>query len=67
MAFPSPGDNIYYNDAGEPLGWDKPADPADYWCDDCGFSHPGPCPDPEDEDEGNEELPEDEGNENAES
>lgn len=25
--FPGPGAQVYYNDAGEPLGWDYPSDP----------------------------------------
>jgi hypothetical protein len=43
--FPGPGAVIYRNKAGEPTGWDYPSsDPADYYCDGCGFSHAGPCP-----------------------
>ncbi len=49
--FPSPGDNIYYNEAGEPTGWDKAPDPMSFWCDDCGCCHGGECPDPYDDDE----------------
>lgn len=30
MAFPGPGAQIYYNEAGEPLGWDYPSDEPDY-------------------------------------
>lgn len=26
MAFPGPGAQVYYNEAGEPLGWDYPSD-----------------------------------------
>lgn len=26
MAFPGPNAHVYYNDAGEPLGWDYPSD-----------------------------------------
>lgn len=44
MVFPSPGDEVYYNEAGEPLGWSKPASAADYYCEWCGFSHGGECP-----------------------
>ncbi len=29
-AFPSPGDEIYTNEAGEVMGWSKPAEPE--WC-----------------------------------
>lgn len=52
--FPGPHDVIIYNDAGEPLGWEKQGVPwEDYWCDDCGFAHIGPCQpfDPYDNDE----------------
>jgi hypothetical protein len=55
MGFPPPGAEIHYNDAGEVLGWDMPADEGTYWCDECGFSHPGPCPDPYDPDEDDED------------
>lgn len=41
--FPGPGAQIYYNEAGEPLGWDAAEDPMDYYCDECGACHPGPC------------------------
>lgn len=27
MAFPGPGAQVYYNEAGEPIGWDYPSDP----------------------------------------
>lgn len=48
--FPSAGDQVYYNEAGEPIGWDKPDDDGmAYYCGDCGFSHTGSCPDPYDE------------------
>ncbi len=47
--FPPPGAMVYYNDAGEPLGWDSPADGMDYYCDDCGFPHRGECYPGEDE------------------
>lgn len=26
MAFPGPGAQVYYNEAGEPIGWDYPSD-----------------------------------------
>jgi hypothetical protein len=32
--FPGPGAQVYYNDAGEPLGWDYPSDEPDYDPDD---------------------------------
>lgn len=39
--FPGPGAHVYYNDAGEPLGWDYPSydppeqsEPGDYGYDD---------------------------------
>jgi len=50
MAFPSPGDEIYRNEDGEPVGWSKPADANDYYCDICGFGHLGPCSEDSDED-----------------
>ena len=28
--FPGPGARVYYNEAGEPLGWDYPADPEEH-------------------------------------
>jgi hypothetical protein len=32
MVFPGAGARVYYNDAGEPLGWDYPSDdPRDAW------------------------------------
>jgi hypothetical protein len=34
MSFPGAHDEVYYNEAGEPLGWDKPGDPE--WCAHCG-------------------------------
>lgn len=43
--FPTPGAQVYYNEDGEVLGWDLPADDADYYCDECGFAHRGDCPD----------------------
>lgn len=49
MMFPVPGDEIEYNEAGEPIGWSQPAPDSDY-CDrpSCGFSHPpGACDDDE--------------------
>lgn len=41
--FPPAGSEIYYNEAGEPTGWDIPGDDLDY-CDFCGCSHGGECP-----------------------
>jgi hypothetical protein len=38
--FPGPGAQVYYNEAGEPLGWDYPNDDADsFYCDHCGAYH----------------------------
>lgn len=37
-AFPSPGDEIEYNGAGEVTGWSAPAEP--WHCDECGSMHP---------------------------
>ncbi len=48
MTFPGAGARIFYNEAGEPLGWDYPDyDPEPMHCDLCGTDHyqPGPCPD----------------------
>jgi len=51
--FPGPNAQVYYNDAGEPLGWDYPSEPE--YCPDCGGLHGGMCTydpyDGEDEDE----------------
>lgn len=52
--FPGAGAQIHRNDAGEPIGWDYPADDATaFYCDapQCGITHAGPCPDEYDEDE----------------
>lgn len=43
LMFPVPGDEIEYNEAGEPIGWSKPASPDSYYCDRCGFNHAGEC------------------------
>jgi len=51
MGFPSAGDEVYRNEAGEPVGWGKPESAEDNYCDDCGFSHGGECPDEPDYDE----------------
>lgn len=53
--FPGAGAQVYHNEAGEPTGWDYPADDADsFYCDMCGFNHQGGCPDDteDDDDEG---------------
>jgi rubrerythrin len=51
MAFPGPGAHIYRNEAGEPIGWDYPSEDAGaYYCDLCGYTHAGDCPDDEDDD-----------------
>jgi len=39
--FPGAHSQVYYNEAGEPLGWDEPSEP-DY-CVDCGVCHVGEC------------------------
>ena len=55
MTFPTAGASVYYNEAGEPLGWDYPTNDADsFYCDMCGFNHQGACPDDYD-DEGEDE------------
>lgn len=43
--FPGPNAEIIRNEAGEPIGWDYPPDPSDFYCDRCGFDHAGACPD----------------------
>lgn len=48
-AFPPPGAEIYYNDAGEPLGWDNPGAYEPEYCDYCGGAH-GSIACPEDDD-----------------
>lgn len=42
MTFPTSDAHIYRNEAGEPVGWDRPAEPP--YCDICGYHHAGPCP-----------------------
>ena len=42
--FPGASAEVYYNEAGEPVGWDYPSADADY-CDVCGITHSGPCDD----------------------
>lgn len=50
--FPGAGAQIYYNEAGEVIGWDYPStDPSDFYCNDCGYNHIGRC----DDEEGNDE------------
>ena len=59
--FPGPNAVVYRNEAGEPIGWDYPADDGGaFYCDLCGLEHAGRCDagwyDDEDEDEdGNED------------
>lgn len=51
-AFPPAGADVYYNEAGEPLGWDAPDSFEPPYCDECGYCHAGDCPwDDEDGDE----------------
>lgn len=46
MTFPRAGAQIYRNEAGEPTGWDYPADDAEsFYCDMCGLYHDGGCDD----------------------
>jgi hypothetical protein len=50
--FPTSNSVVYRNEAGEVLGWDNPTDDAmAYYCDMCGFSHAGPCPEEDEPDE----------------
>lgn len=43
--FPGAGAQVYRNEAGEPIGWDYPADDSSaFYCDWCGFTHAGECP-----------------------
>ena len=52
--FPGPNAEIYYNEAGEPLGWDNRSSESDanaYYCDMCGVSHTGECSWYEDEED----------------
>lgn len=40
--FPGAGAQVYYNEAGEPLGWDYPSYDEAYgggYCDFCGMTH----------------------------
>jgi len=41
--FPGVGAEAYYNEAGEPLGWDYPSGNDSYYCDWCGWNHSGDC------------------------
>ncbi len=56
MGFPPHNAEIITNEEGEPLGWDIPGDPMDYYCHDCGFAHAGSCAEPSDPDEEDEEC-----------
>jgi hypothetical protein len=49
--FPGAGAEVYYNEAGEPVGWDYPYGDDTYYCDTCGSCHGGDCNDFEDDDE----------------
>lgn len=52
--FPGPNAEIYYNEAGEPIGWDNVSyeqDNNSYYCDICGVSHTGKCSWYEDEED----------------
>ena len=63
--FPGPNAQIYYNEAGEPEGWDYPSedDGAPPYCDQCGYNHfAGDCSMDYDEEEENwKEIMESEG------
>jgi hypothetical protein len=37
--FPTAGAQVYYNEAGEPLGWDAASSYEPEYCDACGGSH----------------------------
>jgi hypothetical protein len=41
--FPPSNAQVYFNEAGEPLGWDRLADSQDFYCDTHGFSHAATC------------------------
>ena len=44
VMFPGAGASVYRNEAGEPIGWDYPADDGGaFYCDQCGFEHAGRC------------------------
>jgi hypothetical protein len=43
IMFPPVGAIIFYNEAGEPTGWDVPAESTSWYCDICGFCHSGEC------------------------
>lgn len=47
--FPGPGAQIYYNEAGEVLGWDYPPDPDNFYDDEMHYS-------PEDEETEDDEM-----------
>jgi hypothetical protein len=48
--FPGPNAQIYYNEEGEPLGWDYPDNEPPY-CDRCGVEHFSECPPDRDDDD----------------
>lgn len=41
--FPTSSSETYRNETGEILGWSDASCDPDYFCDMCGFSHPGDC------------------------
>ncbi len=49
--FPNSNSQIYYNEAGEVVGWDAPVDPDSFYCDICGYKHFGECSDPYDDED----------------
>ena len=52
--FPGAGAHVYYNEAGEPIGWDYPSYEPEY-CPDCGGPlHADECPYYGDEDDDDE-------------
>ena len=73
MTFPTADSIIVRNEAGEVLGWDRPATAEDFYCDTCGFSHVGECydsgyeddPDPDEENDPDPDYENDSGYEDA--
>lgn len=42
--FPGAGAQVYYNEAGEPLGWDYPSDPSEYAFDEPDYTYEDDMP-----------------------
>jgi hypothetical protein len=56
MGFPAAGDEVYYNEAGEPTGWGKPETAESQYCDVHGFAHSRTCAEIDEESAADEEY-----------